>query len=314
MSSFGLKCEICCCYGNVAIAVALLPAVGGFCVSECVWACTAALMLPPCCVLLFSRQNSVSTNPWKLRRSEPAAKPFPTEPRPRVCTVLCSWLVPPVAGLPSLLGVGPSPSLGGSALPNRLLPTVITSAEPRTHQHTIKVWPASPRTCTQGLDTGLCAGEAQVHQHGTCSGPGCPPALWTWPCVLWLETGEGVGSCPPAVEVMCLFGLGCSSEKLWEVTISVLSSPNYQRIYPAEKQAFDMWPLQTTNTMEAVSCRNSPRWCCVAKVGQICSYDLAYNFTKHLSITFSERTVDGTLHMGATRWNPVTGEKPKAWC
>lgn len=113
-------------------------------VTVCLCACTHALMLPPCCVPPFSLQNSVSTNPWKLRRSEPVAKPFPTEPRPRVCALLYTWLVPPVAGLPSLLGVGPSPSLGCSALPNRLLPTIITSAEPRTHQHTIKVWPASP--------------------------------------------------------------------------------------------------------------------------------------------------------------------------
>ena len=156
----------------MAMAVALLPAVGGFCVCVCVcvcvWerererererkrerlcdcvtvclcACTHALMLPPCCVPPFSLQNSVSTNPWKLRCSEPVAKPFPTEPRPRVCALLYTWLVPPVAELPSLLGVGPSPSLGCSALPNRLLPTIITSAEPRTHQHTIKVWPASP--------------------------------------------------------------------------------------------------------------------------------------------------------------------------
>lgn len=107
----------------------------------CLCACTHALMLPPCCVPPFSPQNSVSTNPWKLRCSEPVAKPFPTEPRPRVCALLYTWLVPPVAGLPSLLGVGPSPLLGCLALPNRLLSTIITSAEPRTHQHTIRVWP-----------------------------------------------------------------------------------------------------------------------------------------------------------------------------
>lgn len=150
MSSFGLKCEICRCYGNMAMAVALLPAVGGFCVWEgkrkretvCLCARTLALMLPPCCVPLFSLQNSLSTNPWKLRRSEPVAKPFPTEPRPKVCALLHTWLVPPVAELPSLLGVGPSPSLGCSTLLNHLLPTIITSAEPRTHHHTIKVWPA----------------------------------------------------------------------------------------------------------------------------------------------------------------------------
>lgn len=115
------------------------------CATVCVFvcACTHALMLPPCCVPPFSLQNSVSTNPWKLRRSEPVAKPFPTEPRPRVCTLIYTWLVPPVARLPSLLGVGPPPLLGCSALPNRLLSTIITSTEPRTHQHTIKVWPAS---------------------------------------------------------------------------------------------------------------------------------------------------------------------------
>lgn len=71
MSSFGLKCEIYRCYGNMAMAVALLPAVGGFCVGEgegkrmreCLCACTHSLMLPPCCAPLFSLQNSVSTNP-----------------------------------------------------------------------------------------------------------------------------------------------------------------------------------------------------------------------------------------------------------
>lgn len=110
----------------------------------CVCVCTPALMLPPCCVVPFSLQNSVSTNPWKLRCSEPVAKPFPTEPRPKVCTLLYTWLVPPVARLPSLLGVGPPPLLRCSALPNRLLSTIITSAEPQTHRQNIKVWPASP--------------------------------------------------------------------------------------------------------------------------------------------------------------------------
>lgn len=44
---------------------------------------------------------------------------------------------------------------------------------------------------------------------------------------------------------MCLFGLGCCSEKLREVTISLLCCTEYQRIHPAETEPFDLWPLQT---------------------------------------------------------------------
>lgn len=208
-------------------------------------------MLPPCCVPPFSLQNSVSTNPWKLRCSEPVAKPFPTEPRPRVCALLYTWLVLPVARLPSLLGVSPSPSLGCSALPNRLLPTIITRAESRTHQHTIKVWPANahqPSHTCRPRDRPKT--QAQLHQQSTCSCLGCPAALQIWLMLLLGRKNRGswqLCCCPPppAVEVMCLFGLVCCSEKLWEVTISLLCCTEYQRILPAETEPFDMWPLQT---------------------------------------------------------------------
>lgn len=67
---------------------------------------------------------------------------------------------------------------------------------------------------------------------------------------------------------MCLFGLVCCSEKLWEVTISLLCCTEYQRILPAETEPFDMWPLQTYTYNG--SSGNSPSWCCVGKVKQIC--------------------------------------------
>lgn len=225
------------------------------CVTVCLCACTHALMLPPCCVPPFSLQNSVSTNPWKLRRSEPVAKPFPTEPRPRVCALLYTWLVPPVAGLPSLLGVGPSPSLGCLALPNRLLSTIITSAEPRTHQHTIKVWPACAHQPSH--IPALSTGPEMGPKTRPSSTKRAPVQAWDalqhcglgW-CCCWVGKKRGgwqLCCCPPppAVEVMCLFGLGCCSEKLWEVTISLLCCTEYQRIHPAETEPFDMWPLQT---------------------------------------------------------------------
>lgn len=44
---------------------------------------------------------------------------------------------------------------------------------------------------------------------------------------------------------MCIFGLGCCSEELWELTIFLLCYTDYQRIHPAETEPFDMWPLQT---------------------------------------------------------------------
>lgn len=219
-------------------------------VTVCLCARTHALMLPSCCVPPFSLQNSVSTNPWKLRCSEPVAKPFPTEPRPKVCTLLYTWLVPPVAGLPSLLGVGPSPSLGCSALPNRLLPTIITRAGPKTQQHTIKVWPAH-------------AHQPSHMQHRPRDMPKTRPSstnrapvhAWDAPqhcglgwCCFWKNRGGWQLCCcppPPAEEVMCLFGLGCCRGKLWAVTISLLCCTEYQRIHPAESKPFDMWPLQT---------------------------------------------------------------------
>lgn len=192
----------------MAMAVALLPAVWGFCVREreiekerpcdcvCLCACTHALMLPPCCVPPFSLQNSVSTNPWKLRCSEPVAKPFPTEPRPRVCALLYTWLVLPVARLPSLLGVSPSPSLGCSALPNRLLPTIITRAESRTHQHTIKVWPANAH---QPSHTCRPRHRPKTRPNSTNR---APVHAWDAPqhcglgwCCYWVGKTEAVGSC-----------------------------------------------------------------------------------------------------------------------
>ncbi len=58
--------------------------LGGFvCVCVCVFVQAKRAHWSPALVLCspFSRQNRVSTNPWKLWCSEPPAKPFPTELR-----------------------------------------------------------------------------------------------------------------------------------------------------------------------------------------------------------------------------------------
>ncbi|CAB1457087.1 unnamed protein product [Pleuronectes platessa] len=127
-----------------------------------------------------------------------------------------------MAGLPSLLGVGPSPSLGCLALPNRLLSTIITSAEPGTHQHTIKVWPGLALThpaLSTGPETRRPArpGPAPPPQHLFV--PGMPRStvdLAAGAAGVRKQGGWQLCCCPPppAVEVMCLFGLGWCSEKL----------------------------------------------------------------------------------------------------
>lgn len=149
------------------------------------------------------------------------AKPFPTEPRPRVCTLLYTRLVPPVAGLPSLLGLGPSPSLGCSVLPNRLLLTIINSAELGTHQLAVKGWPvgrSSPTLTHPALSPGPRRSLTPPTEHLFMSGMPCSTVDLAGAAAGCGKREGGWQLCrcspPPAVEVMCLFGLGCCTEKL----------------------------------------------------------------------------------------------------